>query len=173
LLRRRWMSITIRPAAPNDVEALSRLYAESVRGLAAGWYTTEQIEGWASSLTPERVLHALTADRMWAAEASGELAGMVILAVAEAELGALYVSSKHARKGVGTALMQHAEGAAVEAGLRRLTLRSSLNAHAFYLRSGWEDIERINYRTQAGTEFECVLMRKELGGPDTNLGQHG
>jgi GNAT superfamily N-acetyltransferase len=79
---------------------------------------------------------------------SGELAGFMELVVERlidaaprVDVAGLVVSKAHRGRGIGRALMAHAEKWAIERGCRIVHLRTNLKragAHAFYERLGYE-----------------------------------
>src|SRR5688572_4178504 len=104
----------------------------SVRGLAAADYPPRVIDAWAGPLNEERFLANPDKEIRLIADLDGVPVGFGALVLAPAELRACYVVPEAARKGVGTALVREIERIAVENGIERLDLLSSLNAEPFY-----------------------------------------
>jgi len=97
------------------------------------------------------------------AEDSQSVAGLVYVRAVlpieidpRAEVWALVVDAAHRRRGVGEALMRHAEAWARAAGYPEIALRSNVvraGAHAFYQRIGYEIVKTSH------------VFRKTLGAP--------
>jgi GNAT superfamily N-acetyltransferase len=142
------MSLSIRPATPEDASQIARLNAAH-NDLRA---------------TPEQIAAQLVAcapfETLFLAEVDGHVAGMVGLRLLPtpcdpapyAELTELFVEAAYRRHGVGRALVAHVEAQARERGAIELVLMTAwrnTNAHAFYHALGYR-----NY---------TIMMRRELG----------
>jgi GNAT superfamily N-acetyltransferase len=125
-------SLRFRPAAPDDAAALSRLLGQLGYPTAA-----EEI--------PDRLekLYARPGTAVVVAEAAGEVVGAITLhlfpalhtSAPIAWLTAVVVDEKARGKGVGSALLEHAEEWAIQRGASRISLTSALHrvrAHKFY-----------------------------------------
>ncbi len=171
-----------------DVAGIRALIGESVRGLQAVDYSTEQIE--AALATVFTMDSQLIADGTYfvAETAGGELAGCggwsfrktlyggdhqlervemhhggesrLDPAVDAAKIRAIFVHPKFARQGVGSALLEAAEDAALAAGFRRFEMGSTLTGVALYTLKGYREVERIAVPVGGGEEIEVVRMVK-------------
>src|SRR4051794_15114973 len=102
--------MTIRPATPDDADALCDLHIRSIRVLCAGDYTPEQIDAWCRPKTPEKYRTAMTdgGETMFVAvDDYGSLAGFA--SFKGEELYAVYVAPDSIRRGVGRQLLQTVE----------------------------------------------------------------
>lgn len=155
--------ITIRAARPSDFDALDRIRTTAVRELAASHYDPEVIRDW--SMAHDRALfeEALAKLVSIVAEKEGDVVGFGQLDIGKSEIRAVYVDPSVARTGVGRQLIEALETLALGAGLERLELRSSLNAVAFYERSGFQAIREVMHALRTGREAPCLLMAKQLG----------
>jgi len=154
--------MTIRPATPDDADALCDLHVRSIRVLCAADYTPEQIEAWCRPKAPEKYRKAMTegGETMFVAVGEGgSLAGFA--SFKGDELYAVYVAPESTRRGVGRRLLETVEVAARQAGTMRLRFRSTLTAVEFYLRCGYEKGEETVSR-MSGVEIPCVWMTKTL-----------
>ena len=152
----------IRPATPDDADALCDLHVRSIRVLCAADYTPEQIEAWCRPKSPEKYRKAMTegAETMFVAAADdGSLAGFA--AFKGDELYGLYVGPDSIRRGVGRRLLETLEAAARRAGTAQLRFRSTLTAVPFYVRCGYEKGEYTCAR-MSGVQIPCVWMTKKL-----------
>jgi putative acetyltransferase len=154
--------MTIRPATPDDADALCDLHIRSIRGLCAADYTPEQIEAWCRPKAPEKYRKAMTegGETMFVAvDEDGSLAGFA--SVKGEELYCLYVAPDSVRRGVGRSLLTTVESAAREAGAGQLRFRSTLTALPFYVRCGYQTGEQTG-ALMSGVEIPCVWMTKAL-----------
>ena len=67
-----------------------------------------------------------------------------------------------ARRGVGSALLRHAEAAIAAAGHRRIRLGASLSGQAFYERHGYLIIDRHGWTSRGGLVMAALAMEKQL-----------
>ncbi len=74
-----------------------------------------------------------------------------------------FVSGHHQRRGVGALLMKRIHREATSLGLIELTSDVSLNAEPFFLRCGFQVVERRAPRVR-GVSIPNALMRKQLCG---------
>lgn len=143
-------TILVRPAVPEDAEAIHRLNVAFNDARATPAYIAESIR-----------LRA-QAERLFVAELAGEVVGMAALRLLPcaldpepyAELTELYVAEGVRRRGAGQALVRAVEAAAREGGARRLVLLTAWRngaAHQFYHALGYQ--------------LYCITMQRELVEP--------
>jgi GNAT superfamily N-acetyltransferase len=176
------MPITIRLATPADAPALQSLIVASVRGLQTRDYTAVEIEGALSSVFG--VDTQLIADGTYfVAEAPEEqvIAGcggwskrrtlfgadhwthreddLLDPASDAAKIRAFFVHPDWARRGVGTAILEACEEAAIAAGFTRLEMGATLTGVPFYRAS-----DRFNVPLANGETLPIIRMKKMLSG---------
>lgn len=152
--------ITVRPAEPEEAEAILSLHQASIRAFGPDAYDADQVQAWARKDGPEYPISD-PEHRFVVAERDGELAGFGDLHWPESEITAVYVHPDHARAGIGTAILDQLEGAAVERGLDELGLLASKNAVGFYEQAGYERVATRVHET-GGEELPCVWMERSL-----------
>jgi GNAT superfamily N-acetyltransferase len=182
------MKFHLRVATMEDVAEIRRLIDASVRGLQAGDYSAAQIEGaLATVFTVNSQL--ITDGTYFAAFAeSGELAGCggwsfrktlyggdhqiekiaperLDPVVDAAKVRAIFVHPKFARMGLGSLILEAAEGAAMEQGFLRFEMGSTLTGVALYLMKGYREVGRIAVPVGNGERIEVVRMVKEAETP--------
>lgn len=155
------VSPSIRLAKAADLPGIARVHAASVRGLCAGHYRRGEIDAW---LAPGPGLYArlLKSSTVFVAEMAGEVVGFAAVRLATREVPALYVAPSAAGAGLGLRLLRRVERVARAVGIRELRLSATLNAVAFYERSGW----RREAEAVGGRGHRCVPMRKRLRAPE-------
>jgi GNAT superfamily N-acetyltransferase len=174
----------LRVAAREDVAGIRELIDASVRSLQAEDYSAAQIEG--ALRTVFTADSQLLADGTYfvAFAESGELAGCggwsfrktlyggdhqveaivperLDPAVDAAKIRAIFVHPKFARMGLGSLMLQAAEGAAAEQGFRRFEMGSTLTGVTLYTLKGYREVSRVLVPVGGGEEIEVVRMVKE------------
>lgn len=124
----------IRRAEEADEEALAQIRRNAILALAVPAMSTEQAQKWAARAATDRVARAIRDHDVWIA-VDGTALGWV--EVDRARVAALYVSPAYSRRGVGSALLIHAEASIRDSGYATAHLESSQNALDFYLRRGY------------------------------------
>ena len=181
------MPITIRLATPTDIPALEPLIVASVRGLQTRDYTAVEIEGALASVFG--VDTQLIADGTYfVAQATEErvIAGcggwskrrtlfgadhwthredeLLDPATDAAKIRAFFVHPDWARRGVGTAILDACEAAAIAAGFTRLEMGATLTGVPFYAARGYRASDRFNVPLTNGETLPIVRMKKTLPG---------
>lgn len=129
----------LRPATPEDAEAISAAWASSVREICMPAYPQNKIaklEDWIREKTPTRVRNMIALEDFFlVAEEEERIAGFVC-ATFSLNAFALFVDPNFTRRGVGSSLFRCMERAAAAAGVKELFFHSSLNAVDFYRKMG-------------------------------------
>lgn len=178
------MSFTLRKATADDVGKIAELIAASVRGLAKGFYSEEQIE--LSIRSVFGVDDQLIADETYfVAESEGELVGcggwskrrtlygssaydlsrdpeLLDPKTDSAKIRAFFIHPNWARKGIGTTILAACESEAKSAGFGIAEMMATLPGVPLYSARGYNGDEHLQVPVGEGVEIECVRMRKEL-----------
>jgi GNAT superfamily N-acetyltransferase len=174
----------LRIATAEDITGIRSLIDASVRGLQVGDYSAAQIDG--ALATVFTVDSQLIKDETYfvAFARHGELAGcggwsfrktlyggdhQVEAIVPErldpamdaAKVRAIFVHPKFARMGLGSLILEAAEGAAVAEGFKRFEMGSTLTGIGLYSLKGYREASRIKVPVGGGEEIEVVRMVKE------------
>ena|SRR5688500_2382603 len=156
------MPVVVRPIYLTEAATFLQIHSRSVRGLAAADYPPRVIEAWTGPLNEERFLANPDKEIRLIADLDGVPVGFGALVLAPAELRACYVVPEAARNGVGTALVREIERIAVENGIERLDLLSSLNAEPFYTALGYDSTQATTHVLGSGQVMAAVKMSKTL-----------
>jgi GNAT superfamily N-acetyltransferase len=124
----------IRRAVLDDRDSFATIRRDAILVLATSAMSQEAATAWAMNTTEERFIRAIEEHVVWFAEAEAPLGWVE---VADDRVNGLYVSPSHARRGVGSILLAHAESSIRAAGYAHVKLRASPNALPFYLRRGY------------------------------------
>jgi GNAT superfamily N-acetyltransferase len=177
------MGIALRLATRADIPRLSALIARSARGLSAGEYRPEQVDG---ALRGAFGIDTQLIDdeTYFVAEESGELAGcggwsfrstlfggdarsgrdasLLDPSTQAAKIRAFFVEPSKARRGVGTALLERCETEARARGFARAELMATLPGLKLYAARGYVGGTMVRYDLGAGESIEFVPMSKDL-----------
>lgn len=150
----------LRPYSPEDLEALLRLFYESVHRTACADYSTEQLDAWApEKLDWDAWQEKFSTTETWVVEKDGVPVGF-----ANREKGyfdCLYVAPAHQRRGVATMLAEAVEQSAAQEGIARLTVEASRTARPFFEKRGYRMLraQRVKRR---GQTLENFVMEREM-----------
>jgi GNAT superfamily N-acetyltransferase len=180
----RIMSFSIRPAIPADIPALEALIVRSATYLGTGFYTAAQTA--ALSREVFGVDTALVADGTYfVVEADGVTAAcggwsrrstkfgadkmktapdrLLDPATEPAKIRAFFVDPAMARRGYGSALMQHCAAAAAAAGFHQLELVATMPGVPLYLAHGFTEVERFDLPLANGdVAAPMALMQRAI-----------
>jgi len=177
--------ISLRLGTDADIPALHTLIEASVRGLEAGDYSPEQIDGALGTLLgldtqlvvdgTYFVAEARAACQRIIAGCGGwsyrkTLFGSDHAPVREnqfldpatdaAKIRAFFVHPYFARRGIGTRILEACESAARAAGFSRFEMGATLTGVPLYLARGYHVLERIEVSLPNGTALPIVRMAK-------------
>lgn len=181
----RMKNFHLQVATMEDVARIRELIEASVRGLQADDYSAAQIEG--ALATVFTVDSQLIADGTYfvALTDDAELAGCggwsfrktlyggdhqvekiaperLDPAVDAAKVRAIFVHPRFARMGLGSLILETAEGAAVAAGFKRFEMGSTLTGVSLYTLKRYREVSRVLVPVGGREEIEVVRMVKEL-----------
>ena len=177
------MDTVLRLANRSDIPALQELIDASVRGLMGEDYTVEQIE--CALQTTFTVDSQLVEDGTYfVAEQAGEMLGCggwsrrqtlcggdhhAVRADAlldpsrdAAKIRAIFVHPRHARRGIGSLILQTAEEAARGEGFRTLEMGATLTGVPLYRLQGYQVRERIEVPLRDGLSLDVIRMVKDV-----------
>ncbi|MCC7696664.1 GNAT family N-acetyltransferase [Janthinobacterium sp. EB271-G4-7A] len=156
------MPITLRPALPDDINALWALRTVAVRVSCATHYAPEQITVWTASPVPDSYAAMLAAGGGIVAMQGEIIAGYAMLDADKQEVDAVFVDPAHAGLGIGKRLLAALEQLARGRGIARLHLSASLNAVPFYAAAGFTALREQAYAHPSGISLSSVAMEKAL-----------
>jgi len=177
------MNWTPRIASDADIPALETLIPLSVRALQAAHYSTAQME---AALGPVfGVDRQLIRDGTYfVVEDAGRIVGCggwskrktlyggdrdragedaeLNPQIDPARIRAFFVHPDWARCGIGRAILQHCEAAAIKAGFRQAELVATLTGELLYARFGYAVVERYEAPMTDSLSLPVVRMAKRL-----------
>nr|WP_298722107.1 GNAT family N-acetyltransferase [uncultured Steroidobacter sp.] len=151
----------IRPYRESDLHAVARLFTESVHGLGSAHYDETQLAAWAPTEPDISGWRArLAQSTTLVAEVDNELAGFISYEQ-NGHIDLLYVSPKHARRGIASELYNQAEADLKVGGVVEMFTEASMVARPFFERCGFHVIEEQCIERR-GVTFRRYGMRKLL-----------
>jgi GNAT superfamily N-acetyltransferase len=175
--------LNVRLATFEDREALRALIDRSARELSKGDYRAEQIEGALQGAfgVDSQLIHdgtffvveegaAIVGCGGWSYRRTlfgGDKraerdSGMLDPCREPAKIRAFFVDPAHARKGIGTLLLEKCESDARKRGFSRVELMSTLPGVRLYSARGYSGVERVHYDVAPGVAIEFVPMSKAI-----------
>ena len=116
---------------------------------------------WTEVLKPDRYEEQINKGPFYVAVENETIIAFGNLNKKSGEIEALYVGPEYLRRGVGRKILQALENEALDSGLKRLCLTSSLNAVGFYEGAGYRPQRQKRWLLP----FEmvvCVTMTKKI-----------
>lgn len=153
--------VNIREFRLGDEPALHAVFHSAVHDTASADYSAEQIDAWApASMDRDSWAMRMRKIRPFVVEQEARIVGYADLQPS-GYIDHFYVCGQHARRGVGTMLMNHIFRAANAQGLKALTSDVSRTAQPFFQRFGFMVIEQ-KLSFVRGIVVPNAFMRKEL-----------
>jgi GNAT superfamily N-acetyltransferase len=178
------VTIFLRQAFLGDIPEIEALIARSARGLSLDDYRPSQVEGALRAafgvdtqlLADGTYFVVVETDTLiacggWSYRAtlfggdarSGRDATNLDPLTQAARIRAFFVDPSHARRGIGSMLLQQCEREARAQGYRRTELMATLPGVKFYSMRGYRFGNRIQFDVGMGEQIEFVSMHKDLG----------
>jgi GNAT superfamily N-acetyltransferase len=174
--------LSLRAATLADVPELRALIARSARGLSTNDYRPAQVEG--ALRGAFGVDSQLLADETYfVVEEAGGCVGCggwsyratlfggdahavrdasVLEKTQPAKIRAFFVDPKHARRGIGSLLLEHCETQARAHGYTQLELMATLPGVKLYAARGYVGMPMVTFDVGGGEVIEFIPMRKTL-----------
>ena len=161
------IDFVVRVATAEDAESICAVHMESPATLGPQAYDEEVVRDWSRPRSADRYVRAMQQGvQFFVALASSPDRSVVGFSSYHAVGGppgvVIYVAGRAARRGVGTALLRAAEGAAKQGGATELTISASMVAVEFWKANGFVELSRGEYVLGTGRAMACVHMKKTL-----------
>jgi GNAT superfamily N-acetyltransferase len=141
-----------RSATLADMGPMWAIRTAAVRATCASHYPPEVIDTLCATAPPASMPDLIRTGATVVAEADGRLLGYAALDIGKGEVDAVFVEPGQQGRGIARALLAALEAIAVQHGIDRLYLSSSLNAVPFYERArGLPPCATRSTRTAAGS----------------------
>lgn len=173
----------LRPAQPDEAEAIDALMKAATRDLFPLAYDATQTEASIRFIASvDRTLVAdgtyyvvdvdgeLVAcggwsrrDKLYTGSGDGDTDARLLYPAAEpARVRAMFTRADWTRRGLGRRILEACETAAKAEGFRRLTLMATMPGLPFYAGCGFTELERVDIRMPDGTTIAGVSMEKPI-----------
>lgn len=177
------MNYRLRPATLEDRAALEALIARSARELSAGDYTPQQVEGalrGAFGVDTQLIVDGT----YFVIESAGQIVGCggwsyrrtlfgsdtraerdaseLDPAVDAAKIRAFFIDPSHARRGLGTLLLNKCESEAAARGFSRAEMMATLPGRKLYAARGYSPVGQVSYAVAPGVDIDFIPMHKAL-----------
>jgi GNAT superfamily N-acetyltransferase len=180
------VALLLRAAKFEEIPALQDLIARSARGLSGQDYRPEQVEGALrgafgidTQLLRDRTYFlveeqgSFIACGGWSYRATlfgsdshaGRDASNLDPLRHPAKIRAFFVDPAHARRGIGSMLLEHCEAEARRHGYRAVELMATLPGVRLYAARGYQASAQVSFDVGNGASIEFVPMRKSLIDP--------
>jgi GNAT superfamily N-acetyltransferase len=177
------MDYRLRQATLDDQAALTALIARSARELSMNEYRPEVVEGALrgafgvdTQLIRDGTYFLIELDGVlvgcggWSYRRTlfgsdsgpGRDASELDPAVDAAKIRAFFIDPAHARRGLGTLLLDHCESEACARGFTRFEMMATLPGQKLYAARGYAPIGQVSHELAPGLNIEFVPMRKVL-----------
>ncbi|WP_432219502.1 GNAT family N-acetyltransferase [Pseudomonas kribbensis] len=133
------MACLIRNATYADAPAISRMIINTLRKSNAQDYSSEIIDQVTQSFSPQAILRFLSERQVLVAIVDSHL--IATASLDQDVVRSVFVDPGYQGKGIGRHLMERIQSIAVNAGLNRLRVPSSITAEGFYASLGFIKIQ--------------------------------
>ncbi len=150
------MDLQVRPMSGEEKDVVLDLISRSIRVLNARDYTPLEIE----EVVDFYDSSSLSFGTIVVAEKGSQIVGVAkssLHSYLTQSIDAVFVEPSFVRKGIGKALLQEIERRALDAGIKKIVVSSSLTAVAFYKALGYEYLKEADLGGVL-----VVLMKKQL-----------
>lgn len=155
--------VRIRKYSQGEEPALFEVYYSAIHLVASRDYTSAQIQAWAPKDLDPMVWEARMRDiSPFVADLHGIIVGYADLQP-NGYIDHFFVSGRHQRQGIGSALMRHLLAQANSEGVTELTSVVSRTAQPFYERFGFTIVEQRSAVVR-GVVIPNALMSRRAGG---------
>jgi GNAT superfamily N-acetyltransferase len=177
------VTLRLRKALAADIPELKELIARSARGLSRDDYRPEQVEGALrgafgvdSQLVKDETYFVIEEagafiacggwsyrSTLFGGDARQERdASLLDPKTQPAKIRAFFVDPKHARRGIGTQLLEHCENEAKARGFSAVELMATLPGVKLYAARGYVGSPMVYFDVGGGEKIEFIPMRKSL-----------
>lgn len=153
----------IRNFKPDDSASLASIFHEAVRAVGRKDYSQAQVEVWSPQPVPADKFLARVSDGRSVFVAVNENDKPIAFIELEenSHIDCFYCHPDAVGTGVGTALFERLESAALAAGLSRLYVEASEAARRFFLGKGFSLIKRRDFERN-NVQIHNYLMKKNF-----------
>lgn len=151
----------IRKATPNDLDAITGLFFDTVQQVNSKDYDPEQIDIWAyASLNRKKWLEKINSQYFLVAESEGKILGFGSIEPS-GYLDLMYIHKDYQRQGVALVILHELEAESRRNGNFMITTEASITAIPFCIKNGFEHVKK-QYHEVDGIRIMNYKMVKHL-----------
>ena len=150
----------IRRFKPSDAAEMARMHRSTIREINSSDYSKKQVAAWSGRSTAKRFRKSMKQRIRFVAIGKNKIIGFGDF-TKDGEINGLYVHPKYIGKGVGKKLLRKMEKTALELGIAKFTVKSSLTAKDFYKSRGYKLLKKTVFRRK-GLHLQVYNMEKAL-----------
>ena len=138
----------IRPAKPEDAEAIASLIIRSIREVCGPDYGNDEelLSFWCKNKTAENMRRGIQdPNNYWIVAAEGHIVVGTALLSVSGKVVLCFLLPEYLGRGIGKAMLNDLITKASELGIRKLVLESTRTARNFYKRNGFIELGEIDW----------------------------
>lgn len=163
-MKQAFPDMLMRPATSADLPALRSIYADSVRTLATSCYSPAQLQVWAAFARDAAFQNFILATPTWIAADTETAVPLGFCGVMEdGHITSIYVAPEHGRRGIGSALLEHALGRCPRPSSGRWYAEASHLSRSLFERFGFKSIG-VDRAERQGVVFERDRVERHARG---------
>jgi GNAT superfamily N-acetyltransferase len=155
------MKTSIRKAEAEDALAAWEIRNAAILSQCPGHYPAESLAIWTDGAITEGFIQHVV-DLFYVATINEVVVGIGMIDCDTGRLEAMFVRPDMMRRGIARQMVSFLEEIGRAAGLKKITLDSTLNAADFYRRCGFVGDAIETYKSPRGIDLDCVPMIKVL-----------
>ena len=153
----------IRRATEDDFDEMDCVQSAAVRAQCAAFYDADLINAWVGTPDPDRYYRGTERGATFYVMVHDDtIVAYGGLNLQERFLVALFVHPDRMGHGLGKRMIDYLFKIAVEEGIERLSVHSSLNAVTFYRQNGFAELGPVKQPCRGGETLDGVLMERDM-----------
>ncbi len=152
----------IRIYTPADLDAVVKLFTQTVHLVSSRYYSPEEVEAWAPS-SPDMAAWFRFFDERYTLvmDAEGVITGFGCLGANGGAVDMLFTHHAHQSEGIGSAILDALEKEAAQRGSTGVKLTTSATAWTFYQKRGYQ-YHHSEKKAYGPVIFDCQVLYKAL-----------
>ena len=161
------MQPIVRKAEMPDRKSIHEAHMRSIREVCVKDHGAEEIRGWGFRDLGDRWIEGINSGLVWVAEYNGQIHGVASIEFSEtspsAHIQSLYLAPEVIGRGLGRTLIEILLAEAKRRGVEIVSLDSTITAHQFYKKFGFNDCGPVRKRAIDGIPVTSIPMHLKLG----------
>ena len=149
-----------RLARDEDYAATARLTRQTIRQINSKDYPEDIIHVWSARTSAQKFREREKLCKRWVAIEDDKVVGYCDHNF-ECELWGLYVHKDYQGKGIGSRLLEVAEGSLKKQGCKKISIKSTITAREFYESNGYKVLKKAIHKIE-DKKVQIFIMEKKL-----------